>query len=213
MQNSTSQASQDLFALLANRFKRNGTFLEIGANHPIIDNNTHLLTKEYNWYGVMVEYNGVFQHLYDAYRPESSYIIADATQIDFNALMEKCEMPHDIDYLQIDLEVNNRSTLTTLENLDKQIFSKYTFATVTFEHDIYTGDFFSTREMSRKIFKDRGYILTFPDVTLYIHGGQKAFEDWYMHPKLIDIDYINKVKRDVSMCHTDIINILRETQI
>ena len=36
-------------------------------------------------------------------------------------------MPLKIDYLQIDLEVNNRSTLTTLELLDAQVFDNYKF--------------------------------------------------------------------------------------
>ncbi len=55
------------------------------------------------------------------------------------------DAPKNIDYLQIDLEVCNRSTLTTLELLDNTIFNEYKFATVTFEHYIYASDRFNTR--------------------------------------------------------------------
>ena len=58
-----------------------------------------------------------------------------------------------MDYLQIDLDVNNKSTLDTLMLLDQTVFDKYKFSTVTFENDIYTGDYFNTRELSREIFK------------------------------------------------------------
>jgi len=108
--------------------------------------------------------------------------------------------PKNIDYLQIDLEVSNRSTLTTLELLNNNVFNEYKFATVTFEHDIYDGDKFNTRLDSRKIFLNRGYILVFPDV----RNGQHAFEDWYIHPELVDINYINKIKSEQSLDYNDI---------
>ena len=37
---SNSQAYQDLFVLKMLNYKRDGSFLEIGSNHPIIHNNT-----------------------------------------------------------------------------------------------------------------------------------------------------------------------------
>ena len=90
-----------------------------------------------------------------------------------------------MDYLQIDLDVNNRSTRNVVELLDRDIFDKYTFAAVTFEHDIYTGDYFNTRQISRDIFKKRGYTLVFSDVSVFWEGSYKAFEDWYIHPSLV----------------------------
>jgi hypothetical protein len=96
-----------------------------------------------------------------------------------------------MDYLQIDLEVNNRSTLTTLEMIDSQLFDTYKFATITFEHDIYTGNHFNTREISRQIFHKRGYIPVFQDVC---NGETRfVFEDWYVHPDLVDMDHVNKI--------------------
>ncbi len=52
---SKSQIRQDLFALLANDFKRNGYFVEFGATDGVSLNNTHLLETEFGWKGILVE--------------------------------------------------------------------------------------------------------------------------------------------------------------
>ena len=114
-------------------------------------------------------------------------------------------MPKHMDYLQIDLEVKNRSTLDCLQLLDKTVFDEYTFATVTFEHDIYVGNFYDTRILSRKIFEKRGYVRVFSDV---IHKANVVFEDWYVHPSLVDMTFIEKIKSDKSMVYTEILSIL-----
>ena len=180
-----SQAYQDQFALKMSNYKYNGTFLEIGANHPDINNNTYLLRNFYYWKGVMVEYDKSFETLYKNDSKKPLYVIGDARNIDYKGMLQYYKFPKNIDYLQIDLDVDNRSTLDTLELLDKTVFDEYTFATVTFEHDIYRGDFFNTREKSRNIFKNRGYILMFPDVSTFFEGKDCQFEDWYIHPSLV----------------------------
>lgn len=196
---SNSQASQDLFVLWALKNKTNGTFLEIGSNDPVTINNTYLLETDYNWSGIMVEYNPMYKPLYELKRPNSKHIIQDATTINYPDHLSS--FPKDIDYLQIDLEVENRSTLTTLEVLDKTVFDTYRFATVTFEHDIYRGDFFDTRERSREIFQKRGYVLVFPDVA----NEAAVFENWYVHPDLVDMNHILPFKQTKSMNYKDII--------
>ena len=202
---SYSQSHQDLFALLMNRKKTNGTFLEIGANHPITHNNTYLLESQYNWKGLMVEYDTSFETEYIDKRPNSFYEIKDATKVDYKGLFDKYSFPRNMDYLQIDLDVNNRSTLDTLLLLENTLFDQHKFATGTFEHDIYSGDYFNTRNSARDIFKNRGYELVFPDVLVYWDGGYKPFEDWYVHPDLIDADMIRLCKTDQSMISSDII--------
>ena len=72
------------------------------------------------------------------------------------------------------------------------IFNTYKFAVITFEHDIYTGNYFDTREKSRLIFNERGYLRVFPDIHCR-HNPLVVFEDWYVHPELVDMDYINKL--------------------
>ena len=51
------------------------------------------------------------------------------------------------------------------EKMDNEIFDDYKFAVITFEHDYYcAGDYKSTREKSREMFKKRGYVSVFNDV-------------------------------------------------
>jgi hypothetical protein len=195
-----SQASQDLFVLSVLNNKKNGYFLEIGSNEPISINNTYLLESQYDWKGIMVEYNPVYKPMYTEKRPKSIHVIQDATTVDY--LKHLAPFPKDMDYLQVDLEVDNRSTLTTLELLDKTVFDTYRFATVTFEHDIYRGDYFNTRERSREIFQNRGYILMFPDVKF----NSCSFEDWYVHPELVDMERLLPLRQTEPMESLYIIN-------
>ena len=201
-----SQAYQDYFVIKMTNYKQEGTFLEIGSNHPITHNNTNLLRTYYNWKGIMVEYDKSFETLYKNNCENSIYIIDDARSVNYKKLLDDNNFPKNIDYLQIDLDVNNRSTLDTLELLDRTLFDTYTFATVTFEHDIYTGNFFDTREKLRNIFKIRGYDLVSPVVSVFYEGRDCEFEDWYIHPRLIE-----NYSMYTSLKSTDIKYILSKT--
>jgi hypothetical protein len=183
------QAEQDKFVCFILKNKYNGYFLEIGSNHPIEINNTYTLEKNYNWRGIMVEYDTRYLPLYKQYRPNSIHILQDATTIDYKTVFEENKVPIDVDYLQIDLEADNGSTIQTLEKLDREIFDKHRFATVTFEHDVCYGDFYNTRQRSREIFNKRGYVSVFKD----IHNKEPkyVYEDWYVHPDLVDMSYVN----------------------
>jgi len=192
------QAFQDLFAYQLTK-KNNGTFLEIGSNEPIYCNNTFLLENEFNWRGVMVEYNSMFYDSYKRLRPNSIHLISDARSVNYREILDANNFPVNMDYLQVDLDVNNKSTLDVLLLLDNTVFDKYKFATITFEHDIYTGDYFNTREISRKIFADRGYVLMFPDVSVFFEGRYCEFEDWYVHPDLVDAKVIEMLRSDVQV--------------
>ena len=184
------QAEQDKFVLNVLKEKRNGYFLEIGSNHPININNSFLLETKYDWKGIMVEYNPSFLPLYEMFRPNSIHVINDATIIDYKSVFENNNVPSIFDYLQIDLEANNGSTIKTLEKLDNEIFDAYKFATVTFEHDIWHTNFDNTRLKSRDIFKKRGYVSVFEDVN---NGFDYPYEDWYVHPELVDMNYISNL--------------------
>jgi len=206
---SYSQNSQDLFVYSVLQ-KNNGYFLEIGSNHPIIHNNTYLLENKFNWKGLLIEYDKSFEELYKIERPNSIYQINDARNINYREIMDNNNFPANMDYLQIDLDVDNKSTLDTLILLDNTIFDKYKFATVTFEHDIYSGNYFDTQKISREIFFKRGYILVFPNVKVFWQNEFKPFEDWYVHPDLVSMEIINKIKTDNSLNNNDIIKILEK---
>jgi hypothetical protein len=151
----------------------------------------------------MVEYEDKWESLYKSQRT-SHYVIQDARTVDYLSLFKQYNFPTVMDYLQVDLEVHNGSTIETLEILDKTIFPTYTFSVVTFEHDIYGGDHYNTRTKSREIFSRNGYIRVFGDV----QNSGNAYEDWYVHPSSVDMNYINTIKTDVSHEWSDIIKLL-----
>jgi len=37
-------------------------------------------------------------------------------------------------------------------------------------------------------------------------SGWQSFEDWYVHPDLVDMNFINTIKSDKSLIHHDIRN-------
>ena len=201
---SFSQAGQDLFYLKAHNFKPNGTFLEIGSNHPITHNNTYLAESKYGWNGLMIEYDRSFEQSYKEIRQKSSYIINDARNVNYRSVLDSKNFPTEIDYLQVDLDVDNRSTLSVLEILDQTVFDKYTFGAVTFEHDIYAGNHFDTQRISRDIFLKRGYKLVFSNVSVFWQGAYKPFEDWYIHPSIVE----NFNYSENNLTHEDIMKLL-----
>jgi len=193
---SFSQVKQDLFVINCLKFKKDGFFIEIGGNDPIICSNTYLLEKDYNYKGIIVEMDSSYLSLYEEHRKNSIPIINDATKINYLKKFNDLNVPKNIDYLSFDLDIDNNSTLETLQLFDLQIFMNYKFAVITFEHDIYRKDWTpilnynsnNTRNKSREIFDKYRYIRLFSDV-----ANDGAFEDWYVHPDLIDINYINNI--------------------
>ena len=186
------QAEQDKFVLNILKNKKKGFFLEIGSRDPVEINNSYILEKEYGWTGIMVEYDKTWLSHYKEKRPNSIHVMEDATKIDYKTLFEENNVPLNLDYLQIDLEVENGSTLNTLKKLNSEVMDKHKFATITFEHDIFRTNYLDTRLASRKIFEDRGYVRVFSDVNN--RDVCYAYEDWWVHPELVDIEYVNLIK-------------------
>lgn len=199
-------SAQDYFVMKMLNNKEGGWFLELGTNHPMGVNNTFLLEHKLGWKGLMIEYDNTYEHLYPVYRPRSRYLIADARKIDYVSELKNWNFPKDIDYLSFDLEADNRSTLEVLELFDATLLDEYRFATITFEHDVYRGDFFETRKKSREILEKRGYVLVFADVMCNETYG--PYEDWYVHPALVDMERVAKVKTTESLHHLKIEQIL-----
>ena len=111
------ETRQDKFVINVLNEKENGCFVEIGSNHPININNTYLLEKFYRWKGIMIEYISSYLPMYIIVRPNSVHVIKDARIIDYRELFVSNNIPSSIDYLQIDLEVDNSSTLRTLQKI------------------------------------------------------------------------------------------------
>ena len=192
---------QDQFALGILKNKKNGVFLELGASHGRNHNNTYTLETFFDWKGLMIEMNPKYIDTYKEYRKNSHYIINQAINIDYIKALEELNFPQDIDFLQIDLEPRNGSTTDIIKHFHNTgVFDKYKFATVCFETDIYdvnNFNLFNVAEISREIFNKHGYVRVFTNVS--------NFEDWYCHPDLVDIDYINSIKTDEQLSWEQII--------
>ena len=187
------QAFADRFVLNCSSFKRNGYFLELGSRDPKTTNNSYILEKEFEWTGFLVDRDETHASSYRTVRPNSIPIIKDATQIDYKSLFSQHNIPNNLDFWQLDLEVRDDTALKTLMKINDEILGEYKFATVTMEHDIYTGfqTAIGTRIKSREILESRGYYCVFhdildpPDVCV-----DYPYEDWWVHPDLVDMEYI-----------------------
>jgi hypothetical protein len=175
---SNARENQDLFILSLFGKEHKGTYLEIGANHPVTDSNTYLLETSFGWKGLGIERHGEFVAEHDKIRTNKC-IQTDATIANYDALLTQyCLGPH-IDFLQVDIEPA-KCTFKALQQID---FSKYSFSIITFEHDFYREGP-EVRDQSREFIKSLGYTLCIEDV---MHGDL-IFEDWYINPSTIPND-------------------------
>ena len=180
-----SQAFQDLFVIKMLNGKTNGTYLEVGANHPTFHNNTYLLHHVYKWSGRSIEFDPSCFYDWPQLRPESTFLLADALSIDYKKAMQMWFGNNSgrVDYLQLDIDPSI-NTLTVLKKLPHEDFR---FSVITFETDAYTGDL-RARDESRMILSSLGYELIGADVSVLfkdISPTPIAFEDWWVDPLVI----------------------------
>jgi len=173
-----SQAFQDMFILSLINGKRNGLYLEIGAQEPFYQNNTALLETEFGWKGISVEIDEKLCNMFAEQR-QNKIVCQDATTIDYVQLLSEYTDQTDFDYLQVDCEPSK----TTFEVLISIPFEKYRFAIITYEHDHYVDMTGSYREKSRRFLKSMGYEICVNDIS---PNDESPFEDWWYHPDLID---------------------------
>jgi GR25 family glycosyltransferase involved in LPS biosynthesis len=192
-----SQAYQDMFVLAILNGKRNGTYLEIGAQEPFYQNNSALLETEFDWKGISIE---IREDLCKKFAEErkNQILCKDATKINYEKLLDEMNVGTDIDYLQIDCEPSK----TTFEILTAICFEKYRFAVITYEHDHSVDVTGSYRDKSRRFLKSYGYELVVKDVA---PNDEYTFEDWWVHPDLVNPDIVSQMKS----VNTDVTNIVK----
>lgn len=181
-----SQAFQDMFVLMALNGKRNGKYLEIGAAKPFKDSNTYLLEDKFDWKGVSLEINGSLVTWFNGKR-KNQCLQRDATKADYLEILDNQNMGLDWDYLQLDCE----PARNTFEALLLIPFDKYRFGVITYEHDWYIDEDKTIRDKSRKYLKMMGYELVVSNVSV---DNKSPFEDWWVHPALVDKDIIDKIR-------------------
>ena len=188
-----SQVYQDMFILSMLNGKKNGTYLEIGAAEPFKGSNTALLEKDFNWTGVSIEYDIKFIENYKANR-SSKLLHTDALTVDYKKLLEENFEGNTIDYLQLDIE----PAKNTYDCMLKIPFDEYKFAVITYEHDYYVDVTKSFRDISRKFLLSKGYVLVVNDIS---PDGKSNFEDWWIHPDLIDSSIFKRMQMNDNTIH------------
>jgi hypothetical protein len=179
-----SEAFQDLFVLTALDGKKNGTYVEVGAGFPFFGNNTYLLESTYGWKGVSLDIIEEFIERYLQDRSNTALLL-DARHVDYDKLFTEMGYGTDIDYLQLDTDPPS----VTYEVLTRIPFYKYRFAVITYEHDYYIDESKSYRDKSRKYLQGLGYKLIVGNIA---PAEGKPFEDWWVHPELVDVDRLKK---------------------
>jgi FkbM family methyltransferase len=181
-----SESYQDMFVLTMLNGKRKGTYLEIGAADPFYGNNTVLLEQNFEWTGVSLD---IDQQFIDAFSKErkNPCLLKDATSVNYEKFLPGLDFPNNIDYLQLDCDPPN----ITYKILLSMPFEKYQFAVITYEHDYYCDESKSFREKSRKYLESFGYVMVAGDIA---PDEWRNYEDWWIHPDLIDPSILEKMK-------------------
>lgn len=180
-----SQAYQDLFALAITNGKQNGTFLEIGAYHSTKNSNTYIAEQQYGWNGLSLD---ISKRCIEDFAENRSctFLLADATKVDYDQELQKAGLPTHIDYLQLDID----PCQITYKAMLQIPFEKYTFSCITFETEYIKRDkqleAVRVREESRKFFAEKGYIRVAGDIA---GKKDKPFEDWYVSKEVAESEH------------------------
>ncbi len=176
---SNSQAGQDLFVLAMLKGKTEGTYLEIGCHDPVYSSNTLILERDFGWHGVSIDIQSVVVQRFNSLRINQA-VESDATQADYTFLLNQAGIfDTDIDYASVDCD----PAQNTYKALKLLPLDTHRFAVITYEHDAYaSGPEFKYR--SREYLESRGYQLLISNISA--SGLDKDFEDWWIHPSLVD---------------------------
>jgi len=170
-----SQANQDLFVLEILDYKKNGSYLEIGANEPISISNTYLLENDFGWNGFSIEIRQDLVEFFKSKR-KNKCICADATTANYKEILDQNFNEKRIDYLSVDIE----PPYNTYMALSKIPLDEYRFNVITFEHDLYTSGT-EYKFKARQLLEYYGYKLIVENVK----NSGNPFEDWYIDPSFI----------------------------
>lgn len=180
-----SQVAQDLFVLIINDGKKNGTYLEIGSGDPFHLSNTALLELKFGWFGKGIEWNQDLANRHKTNR-KNEVMCVNALTVDYEKLLSSISNDGIVDYLQLDCEPSN----VTYEVMKMINFNKFKFRVITYEHDHYVDVSQLYRNKSRKFLQENGYLLAVNDVS---PTNWCNFEDWWIHPDLIDKETMEKI--------------------
>jgi hypothetical protein len=182
---SNAQAWQDLFAY--GFTGRQGTYIEIGANHPYHSSNTYQLEVNAGWRGISVEYDIALKPYWDSGERRNRCYFEDAMTFDYAKALQENGLPTHINYLSCDIEPPEN----TLKALKQVIGQGITFDCITFEHDYYTAGGVVDKQATDFLIQN-GYKVAVFNVYPISNPGQ-YFETWFVKKDLpvepIDFNY------------------------
>lgn len=181
-----SQSGQDQFAY--NLIGYRGTYLEIGANDPVINSNTYKLENECGWRGLSIEHDKSYEDAWVQCKERKQKILwKNAFEVDYIKELENVGLSTKIDYLSCDIDPpkNTFKILKMLINL------KIEFKFISFEHDKYNfGDKYEN--WSNDFLFTNGYKIAVDNV--YSRNKKyKIFETWFVKDNIF-YEQINYLK-------------------
>lgn len=169
-----SQSGQDQFAY--NLCGNNGTYLEIGAYHPVLNSNTYHLETKCNWRGLSIEIDLKWKNLWDKNVERRNEIIWDNVfNLELNKILKEKNFNKRINYLSCDIETPAES----LKILKKLINDGLAFDYISLEHDKYKiGDLYEKKGINYLLKND--YKVAVKDVYSR-NKKKKIYETWFVH--------------------------------
>lgn len=202
-----SHSWQDIFVLSMLNGKTNGTYLEIGANRPIVYNNTFLLEHFYNFTGVSID--KLDFSIAWSIRPKSKFMCVDAASVDYHKLLTDNFTNRQIDYGQIDID----SPVDHLKILKSLLSSGYRFSVFTYETCADNADIEIKKlvDEARECFLSNGYMLIASDVLHWFDNEMHRLEDWWVDPAVIESTILDKFKNIIPLNECDPFYLLIDT--
>ncbi len=195
IENNWSQSFQDMFVLTMLQGKKNGVYVEVGADQPRVISNTYLLESEFDWSGVSFELDGDKVIYFNSIR-RNKCICADASTYDYKFLFDERNYPKQIDYLQLDIDPAE-GTLNALKALP---LDDYRFTVITYETDVYSSGA-DIQDEQIKILESHGYQL----VTKNVKCEGNPYEDWWIDPAIVSEDIWKPYKTRVGLESNEVI--------
>jgi len=196
IENNWSQSMQDMFVLSMLDGKRNGVYVEIGADQPRVISNTYLLEKDFDWSGISFELDADKVAFFNTIR-ENKCLCEDATLYNYKSLFEERNYPKQIDYLQLDIDPAE-GTLRALKALP---LNDYRFSVITYETDVYSSGA-DIQDEQIEILESHGYQL----VAKNVKCEGNPYEDWWVDPAIVSEDVWKPYKTRIGLDSWEVVS-------
>ena len=196
IENNWSQSMQDIFVMSMLDGKRNGVYVEIGADQPRVISNTYLLEKDFDWSGISFELDADKVAFFNTIR-ENKCLCEDATLYNYKSLFEELNYPKQIDYLQLDIDPAE-GTLRALKALP---LDDYRFSVITYETDVYSSGA-DIQDEQIEILESHGYQL----VAKNVKCEGNPYEDWWIDPAIVSEDIWKPYKTRIGLDSWEVVS-------